>query len=96
MDVEPNSTGGLADHGTAFEGVVDTLDRVVFHTHKEARAKLRVGCACIEKGGRGVGKVALGHEGVCLNELFNVRAMDADGDTHDEVLRPLGDATINA
>lgn len=34
-----DSAGGFADHGAAFEGVVDALDRVVFHADEEAGAQ---------------------------------------------------------
>lgn len=41
-------------------------------------------------------KVAFGHEVICFEHAFNVRTVDADGDTHDHVLRTLSDAAVEA
>lgn len=48
VNVDANSTGSLGDHGTVLEGVVDALDRVVFHTNEEARGELRIRCPSVE------------------------------------------------
>jgi hypothetical protein len=94
VNADTKTTGALADHGAVLEGVVDTLNRVVLHTDKEARAELRLRRTSVEKGGCRVSKVALGHEVVRLDNAVEVVAVDANGDTHDEVLGPLGDLAV--
>lgn len=41
-----------------------------------------------------MGEVTLRHEIVCLKNAFDVGPMDADGDAHEEMLWPLGHATV--
>jgi hypothetical protein len=36
VDVKTDSTGGLGDHRTGLQGIVDSLYRVVFHGDQEA------------------------------------------------------------
>jgi len=42
-----------------------------------------------------MGEIALGHEVVGLNNTIDVGSMDAYGDTHKQVLRPLGRDAID-
>ena len=42
-----------------------------------------------------MGKIALGHEVVGLNNTLDVRSMDAYCDTHEQVLWPLGRDTVD-
>jgi hypothetical protein len=41
-------------------------------------------------------EVPLRHEVIRLNNAIEVGAVDSDGDPHDEVLRPLYDASVEA
>ena len=41
-----------------------------------------------------MGEVTLGHEVVRLQNAFDVGPMDADGDTHEEMLWPLCHAIV--
>ena len=95
MDTQPDTPRGLTDHGTAFEGVINTLNGIVLHTDQKTRAQLRARSASIEKGGRGVGEIALGHEVICLNNALNVRSVNSYGNTHKHVLRSFGRDTID-
>ena len=96
MDVQSDSTGGLGDHGAGFEGVVDSLDGVVFHGDEETGGELGVGSAGVEQSWRGVSEVFGGHEIVGFDGFFNVLAVDTDGDSHDHVLRTFGDFTVDS
>jgi hypothetical protein len=72
MDVHPDTPCRLTDHGTVFEGIVNTLDGIVLHADQKAGAQLRARSAGIEEGGRGVGEIALGHEVIGLNDTLHV------------------------
>jgi hypothetical protein len=95
MDVQPDTSSGLADHGTVLEGIIDTLDGIVLHADQEAGAQLRVRSASIEEGGRCMCKIALGHEIVSVENAFNIRSVYADSNTHEHVLRSFGRDAIN-
>jgi len=95
MDVQSYSAGGLADHGTSLERVVDALNGILFHGYEEARGELRVGCASVEECWGGMGKVLRGHEIVGFDCFFNVVAVDADGDAHDHVLGTFRDFSVD-
>src|SRR5258705_171432 len=96
VDVQTNTTSSLADHSTLLECVVDSLDRVVLHTDKDARAKLCIYCYGIEKCGRGMSKVSLRHEMVGLDDPLNIISVNANGDTHDHLLRSFSYSTIDS
>lgn len=94
VDVKTNTTSSLADHGTVLEGVVDTLDRVVLHADKEARAQLRVRCTRVEQCRRCVREVSEGHHVIGLKHPLDVSTVNADSDTHEHVLRALGNTPV--
>jgi len=96
VDAETNSSSGLANHGTVLQSLINTLDRVIFHSDEEAWAQLGVWCTGIEEGGRSVREITFRHEIVRLNNPVHVRAVDSDGDPHDHVLRSFSDASIDA
>ena len=95
MDVQTNATSGLADHGTVLKGRVDTLNGVVLHADQEARAHLRIRSTGVEERRAGVSEVTLRHEIVCLKDSLDVRAVDTDCDTHEQVLWALSHATVD-
>ena len=95
MDVYPDTPCGLTDHGAVFEGVVNTLNRIVLHTDQKTRAQLRAGSASIEKGRRGVSEIALGHEVIGLNNTLEVGSVDSYSNTHKHVLRSLCRDTVD-
>ena len=95
MDVQTNTTSGLTDHSTILKGGVDTLNGVVLHADQEARAHLRVRSTGVEEGRASVGEVTLRHEIVCLEYSLDVRAVDTDCDTHEQVLWALSHATVD-
>jgi hypothetical protein len=96
VNADTNPTSTLADHGTVLQGVVDPFHGVFFHANQETRAKLPSRSASIEKYWGRVCEVPLRHEVVRLKDTVHVRAMDPDGDAHDQVLRPLNNATVEA
>lgn len=61
MDVQANATSSLADHGTGFQSIVDTFDRVILHANKKTRTELWVGSASIEKCGRRMREIPFRH-----------------------------------
>ena len=61
MNVQPDSTSCLADHGTIFKSFVYTLDGIILHANEEAGAQLRMRRPSIEKGWRGMSEIAFGH-----------------------------------
>ena len=95
MDVQPDTPCGLTDHGTVFEGVVNTLNGIVLHADQKTRAQLRARGTGIEKGGRGVGEITLGHEVIGVNSTLDVRSVDSYSNTHKHVLRSLGRDTVD-
>jgi hypothetical protein len=72
MDVQPDTSSGLADHGTVLEGIIDTLDGIILHADQEAGAQLRVRGASIEKGGGCMCEIALGHEIVSVENTLDI------------------------
>jgi len=90
MDVHPDTPCGLTDHGTVFEGVVNTLNGIVLHADQKARTQLRARSTSIEKGRRGVGEIAFGHKVVGLNNTLDVGSVDSYSNTHKHVLWSLG------
>ena len=96
VDVQTNTTSSLADHSALLECVVDSLDRVVLHTDKEARAKLCIWRSGIEKCGRGTNKVSLRHEMVGLDDPLNIISVNANGNTHDHLLGSFSYSTVDS
>jgi hypothetical protein len=94
--VETNTASVLGDHGADLEGVVDALNAVILHVDEEAGRQLSVRCSCTEEGGGGVCEVFVGHVVVGLDSGLDVAAVDANSDTHDHVLRSLGDFAVDA
>ena len=64
---------------------------IILHREEETRAQLRPWCPGIEERGRRVREVALRHQVVGLERSVDVLAVDANGHTHEHVLRTLGD-----
>ena len=95
MDIYSDTSRGLTDHGTILEGIINTLDGIIFHADQEAGAQLRTRSACIEKGRRGMGEITLGHEVICFNSTLDVRSMDSDSNAHKHVLWPLCRHTVD-
>lgn len=96
VDVQANTTCGLGDQSTLFQGVVDTLDRVILHCDQETGGHLVSRGTCVEQGWRSVGEVSLGHQVVRLDGAVDVVAVDADSDSHDQVLRSFGDLAVQS
>ena len=48
VDVETNTTSRLANHRACLERVVNALNRIFLHAHKEARRHLWVRCTGVE------------------------------------------------
>ena len=89
MDVEPDAAGGFGDERGLLEGVVDALDGVVAHRQEEAGGELRPRRGRVEHGRGGVREELLRHHVVRLDGVVDVLAVDANGDAHEHVLRPL-------
>jgi hypothetical protein len=49
VDIQPNTSCGFTDHCTTFQGIVNSLNRIILHTDKEAGTELRIGSTSIEK-----------------------------------------------
>ena len=96
MHVQSNAASALGDHSALLEGVIDAIDAVLLHGHKEAAAELRPRRARVEEGGRGMGKPALAHELVRVERVFDVVLVDADGHAHEHVLRALHNDIVEA
>ena len=95
MDAETDATCGLTNHSTLLQCIVDAFDRVVLHAYQEARAELWLGRTSIEESWGSVNEEALGHQVVCFDGTIDVAAVDADSNTHDEMLRTLRRAAID-
>lgn len=54
-----------------------------------------MGGSGVEQGRGGVCEVTVGHQEVRINGALNVTAMDADSNTHEHVLRALGDLAVD-
>mmetsp|Transcript_58906 Transcript_58906/g.162848 ORF Transcript_58906/g.162848 Transcript_58906/m.162848 type:complete len:327 (-) Transcript_58906:3-983(-) len=85
----------LGDGGARLEGVVDALDRVLLHGQKEAARHLRARGARVEEGRGRVGEELLAHESVGLDGRVHILLVDANGNTHEHVLRALRDLAID-
>jgi len=96
MNAQPNPSSSLTNHCTVLQCIIDTLDTVVFHAHQKATRHLWVRGPGVEQCRGGMGEVPFGHEVVSLEDALDVRAVDANGDTHDHVLWALGDAAVDA
>ena len=96
MRVEPDSPGGLGNACALLESVAHPLHAVLLHRSEEAAAELRPRRAGVKERGGRVDVPALAHQPVRLARGGDVRAVDADGDTHEHVLRPLGDGAAAA
>lgn len=96
MDAQTNTTSSLADHGTSFQGVIDTFNRVVLHANKKTRTELWVGCTSIEKCGRRVREVSFRHQIVRFQYALDIITVNADSDSHDHVLRALCNTTTES
>ena len=96
VNIQTNTTSSFAYHSTLLESVIDTFNRIVLHANKETRAKLRIWRSGIKKCRRSMSKVSLGHEMIGIDDTFDVFAMNANGDTHDHVLRSLSYSTIDS
>ena len=95
MNAKPDSASCLADHRTVLECVIDPFDRIILHTHQEAAAQLRVWCTCIKQRRRRMREITLRHEIIGVDDPINVSPVDAYCNTHDHMLRTLGNAAIN-
>lgn len=95
VDVQTNTTSGLGDHCTCLQSVVDTLDTVCLHVDKEARGQLWLRGTSIEQSRRSVREVFLRHQVVGLNGLLDIRAVDSNSNTHQQVLRALSNVAID-
>jgi hypothetical protein len=96
VDVQANTTSSFADHGALLECVIDTFNRVVFHTDEETRAKLWVWRPSVEKCRRCMSKVSFGHEMVGFGDPFDISSVNANSDTHDHVLGSLSYSTVDS
>ena len=72
------------------------LNAVVLHADKEAGGQLRAGRPRIEQRGGRVREPALAEQVVRLHGQVDVRPVDAHGDAHEHVLRPLRHTPIHA
>lgn len=96
VDVQTNTTSGLRNHRASLQSIVDSFDRILFHADQEARRELWVIGTGVEQGWRGMGEVPLGHEVVSLENSFKVPTVNANGDSHDEVLRTFSNTVVDA
>lgn len=96
MNAETNTASCFTDHRALLKRIVDALNTVILHANKEARAKLRMGRASIEKCRACVGKVTLRHEVIGLDSTINVTSMNTDRDAHEHVLWSLSDPIVNS
>mmetsp|Transcript_19727 Transcript_19727/g.38612 ORF Transcript_19727/g.38612 Transcript_19727/m.38612 type:complete len:405 (-) Transcript_19727:253-1467(-) len=96
VNVHTNTSCVLGDSGAGLECLEDTLDGVLLHVDKEAARHLGTRSTSVEECGRGVGEELLRHELVCLNGTVDVILVDANGHTHEHVLRALSDLTVKA
>lgn len=94
MDIQTNTTGSLTNHGTALECIIDSLNAIVLHRDEEARAELGVGCTSVEQRRRSMGEVTLRHKVIGLDDTLEVGAVNTDSDTHDHMLRALGNTSV--
>lgn len=87
----PIPASRLGNDGTLLEGVIDPLDRVVFHADQKARAQLGTRGTSIEQCGRGVRKPTVRQQVVGFNGSVNVILVDANRHTHQHLLGTLDD-----
>ncbi|KAH3661623.1 hypothetical protein OGAPHI_006472 [Ogataea philodendri] len=95
MDVQTNTTSCLGDQSTSLKRVINSVDRVLLHCDQETRGHLRVGGTRVEKGWRRVSEELLGHQVVGLDDLWNVVAVNTNGNTHNHVLRSFSNFSVN-
>ena len=91
---EPDAASILGDLRALLERVVNALDGVVLHGEKEARRELRLRRACVEERRRRMGVELLRHELIHLQGGIEVVLVDADGHSHEHLLRPLNNDAI--
>lgn len=96
VDVQPDSSCGFTDHCATFQGIVNSIDRIVLHADEEAGTELRIRGTSIEKSGRSMGEVSFRHKVVSLNDPVDVPAMYSYSDTHNHVLWTLGNTSVEA
>ena len=96
VHAEADATGALADLRALLQRVVDAGDAVVLQLQQEAAAHLRLGCARVEQGGRGVGVPAFAEGVVGGDGALDVALVDAHGHTHEHVLRTLHHLAVQA
>ena len=95
VNAEADATSALGDEGALLQSLVDTLDRVGIHSKQEARRHLGVGGAGIEESWSGVREPALAEVVVGLDGSVDVVLVDADGDTHEHMLRALDNNVVD-
>jgi hypothetical protein len=96
VNIKTDTAGGLRDHGTSLEGVVDTFNAILLHINEEARRQLGLGSTSIEQGRRSMSEVFLGHEMVGLNGLLDIVTVNANGNTHQQVLGTLSNLAVDS
>ena len=87
MDVKTDPACALAYQSTLLERVINALNTVIIHGDQEARAELGARSSSIEESWASMSVETFRHEVVCLDRALNVAPMDADGYSHDHVLR---------
>ena len=96
VNAHANSACRLRNQSTAFEGIENPCDTVFGHTQQEARRHLRFGRTCVEERWCGVDKPFFAHQVVSFNRCLNIFFVNAQGDTHKEMLRSFGYLSVGA
>mmetsp|Transcript_73024 Transcript_73024/g.201524 ORF Transcript_73024/g.201524 Transcript_73024/m.201524 type:complete len:261 (-) Transcript_73024:541-1323(-) len=95
-DCKANTPSRLGDQSALLQGVVYTLNAVVFHREQEAGGHLGHGRAGIEERRRRVCEKAAGHQVVRLDGRSDVAGVDTTGNAHQHLLGPLEDLVVHA
>ena len=95
MNIQPDSTSSLADHGAVFKSLVDTFNGIVFHANEETWAQLGMRSSSIEESRRGMSEVTFRHEVIGLKDSIDVGTMNTNSNTHDHVLGSFSHTTVD-
>ena len=86
MDGESDSTCRLGNQGTLLEGVINSIEGIILHCQEETGRHLWRWCTRIEQGWSGVSEVALTHQIISFESLWDVFVVDTNCNTHQHVL----------
>mmetsp|Transcript_33612 Transcript_33612/g.60520 ORF Transcript_33612/g.60520 Transcript_33612/m.60520 type:complete len:225 (-) Transcript_33612:149-823(-) len=72
VDTEADASGGLGNHSTSFQRIINTFDRIITHLYQETTAQLRMDRASMEQCWSSMGEITPTHQIICFKRSFKI------------------------